>query len=151
MKKVYPLLAAAMFAGNIAAPILANSESLHTGGTKSAYEHEHKTSGKEFKGGYTTMEGTVSKIDHNKGTLDLKTQDGTVLSLHFPAEVIKSLKEGDQETIQTRSATFNKFSLGQDLTLYPSFGAPFREAWRRAEWPILPRTDVRTVPFFRPC
>jgi hypothetical protein len=50
------------------------------------------------------MEGTVSKIDHNKGTLELKTQDGTVLSLHFPAEAIKGLKEGDQAAVRMKIA-----------------------------------------------
>jgi len=44
------------------------------------------------------MSGTVQKIDHKKGTLQLKTHEG-MLHLHFPPSAIKDVKNGDALTV----------------------------------------------------
>lgn len=44
------------------------------------------------------MSGTVSKLDHKKGTFVLTTGMGP-LHLHFPPDVVKDLKDGDKVTV----------------------------------------------------
>lgn len=44
------------------------------------------------------MSGTVQKIDHKKGTFQLKTHEG-VLHLHFPPTAVKDVKNGDALTV----------------------------------------------------
>lgn len=44
------------------------------------------------------MSGTVQKIDHKKGTFQLKTHEG-MLHLHFPPSAIKDVKNGDALTV----------------------------------------------------
>jgi len=44
------------------------------------------------------MGGTVQKINHQKGTFQLRTHEG-VLSLHFPPAAIKDVKNGDALTV----------------------------------------------------
>ncbi|HJY84040.1 MAG TPA: hypothetical protein VKK81_23515 [Candidatus Binatia bacterium] len=103
MKKIYTLLAATVFASGMVSPVLAHDEGHHKKATGSAYEHGSATPTQDFKGEHS-MKGTISKIDHSKGTVDLKTQDGMVLTLHFPADAIKDLKEGDQAVVQMEIA-----------------------------------------------
>lgn len=45
------------------------------------------------------MTGTVSKLDHKKGTFALQTKGGPTLNLHFPADQIKDVKNGDTITV----------------------------------------------------
>jgi hypothetical protein len=44
------------------------------------------------------MSGTVQKIDHKKGTFELKTHEA-VLRLHFPPVAVKDVKNGDALTV----------------------------------------------------
>jgi hypothetical protein len=44
------------------------------------------------------MSGTVQKVDHKKGTFELKTHEG-VLRLHFPPGAVKDVKSGDALTV----------------------------------------------------
>jgi len=44
------------------------------------------------------MSGTVQKINHEKGTFQLKTHEA-LLSLHFPPAAIKDVKNGDTLTV----------------------------------------------------
>ena len=50
--------------------------------------------------GQHTMQGTISEIDHNSGKLTLTTGDGMTLALHFPLDVLKEYKTGDQVAVQ---------------------------------------------------
>lgn len=50
------------------------------------------------------MTGTIKKIDHNTGMVDLKTQEGMALAFHFLPTVIKDLKEGDRGALQMKIA-----------------------------------------------
>jgi hypothetical protein len=50
--------------------------------------------------GQHTMQGTISEIDQNSGKLTLTTGDGMTLALHFPPDVLKEYKTGDQVTVQ---------------------------------------------------
>ncbi len=45
------------------------------------------------------MTGTISSINHDKGTVDVKTAEET-LKLHFPPQAIRDLKQGDRITVQ---------------------------------------------------
>jgi hypothetical protein len=45
------------------------------------------------------MTGTVTDIDHDKGTVTLKTDAGP-LSLHFPPSAVEGMKEGDKATVE---------------------------------------------------
>ncbi len=46
------------------------------------------------------MTGIVTQIDHKKGTLALKTKGGgPTLHLHFPADDVKDVKDGDTITV----------------------------------------------------
>jgi hypothetical protein len=123
MKKVYPLLAAAVFAGGITTAAFA--ESPETGATGSSSHQTGEGSsmpgsstpgssmsegssmpgssmpGSSMSGkfqGEHTMNGTISKIDRTKGTLSLQS-DTETLDLHFPPEAIKDFSEGDEVSV----------------------------------------------------
>jgi hypothetical protein len=118
MKKVYPLLAAAVFAGGITTAAFA--ESPETGATGSSSHQTGEGSsmpgsstpgssmsegssmpGSSMSGkfqGEHTMNGTISKIDRTKGTLTLQP-DTETLDLHFPPEAIKDFSEGDEVSV----------------------------------------------------
>jgi len=78
VKKWIPLIAFATLMPCSAAPALAQGASAMMG------EHD--------------MSGTVQKIDHKKGTFQLKTHEG-VLHLHFPPSTVKDVKNGDALTV----------------------------------------------------
>jgi len=48
--------------------------------------------------GHHTMEGQVTKVDAKKGWVDVKTAEGS-MKLHFPPEVLASVKKGDSVTV----------------------------------------------------
>ncbi|HEV8712501.1 MAG TPA: hypothetical protein VGX03_06700 [Candidatus Binatia bacterium] len=97
MKRVAVLLSAALLAGGISTAAIAD-ESSGQGASGSKSQPSASMSAKDFKGEHT-MTGTISKIDHNEGTLTLKTAKED-LELHFPPAAIKDYKEGDQVTVQ---------------------------------------------------
>ncbi len=45
------------------------------------------------------MTGTVQQLDHKKGTFALQTKGGPTLHLHFPADQLKDVKDGDHITV----------------------------------------------------
>ncbi len=45
------------------------------------------------------MTGTVKQLDHKKGTFVLQTKGGPTLHLHFPADDMKDVKDGDTITV----------------------------------------------------
>lgn len=97
MKKFTALLSAALFAGGVATAAIAADTAGHAAsesGTKSSASMHHKN----FKGEHS-MTGTITKIDHEEGTLTLKTPKEELL-LHFPPPAIKHFKEGDQATVE---------------------------------------------------
>lgn len=49
--------------------------------------------------GRHTMEGEVTRIDQKKGTVSVKTAEGT-LDLHFPPRAISTLKKGDRVAVE---------------------------------------------------
>lgn len=49
--------------------------------------------------GQHVMSGKITKIDHHKGTLSVKTAEAP-LALHFPPSAIASLKVGDEVSVQ---------------------------------------------------
>jgi hypothetical protein len=78
-----------------AAPALAGGDKAgHTAGKSK----DTAPADSDFKGRHT-MSGEVTKVDHQKGTLSLKTHEGT-LDLHFPPASIKDVKQGDQISVQ---------------------------------------------------
>ena len=79
MKRFALLGAGALFLATVAAPSLAH----------------------DLKGamGEHVMSGTISKIDHEKGTVTLDTGE-TPLALHFPPSVLKDMKEGDKVAVE---------------------------------------------------
>jgi Cu/Ag efflux protein CusF len=83
MKKITAILSAAVFAGGMATAALAHDE----GGA----------------GGEPTMRGTVSKIDHETGKIELKTDMGTA-QVYFAPQAVKNLKEGDQVSLELETA-----------------------------------------------
>ncbi len=52
----------------------------------------------EFMGRHT-MEGEVTRIDQDKGTLSLKTAEGT-MDLHFPPSALADVKAGDRVAVE---------------------------------------------------
>src|SRR5262245_62060967 len=48
--------------------------------------------------GANQMAGTVERVDHKKGWVDVKT-DQTQLTLRFPAKAVRDVKEGDPVTV----------------------------------------------------
>jgi hypothetical protein len=49
--------------------------------------------------GQHIMSGTITKIDHQKGTLSIHTAEAP-LDLHFPPSAIADLKVGDKVSVQ---------------------------------------------------
>jgi Cu/Ag efflux protein CusF len=49
--------------------------------------------------GEHVMTGTITKIDHEKGTITLDTQ-AAPLALHFPPSALKDMKEGDRVAVE---------------------------------------------------
>ena len=49
--------------------------------------------------GRHTMDGEVTKIDQTKGTLSLKTAEGT-MDLHFPPSALSNVKKGDRIAVE---------------------------------------------------
>jgi hypothetical protein len=81
MNKIAVLLSAACLVGGLSAAAIADESSGHTaGGSKS--QPGAGMSNKDFKG-KQTFTGTITKIDHKKGTLTMKTDKGNV-ELRFP-------------------------------------------------------------------
>lgn len=97
MKKATALLSAALFAGGISTAAIAAETAGHTA-TESGSKSSASMSSKNFKGEHT-MTGTITKIDHEEGTLTLKTPKEELL-LHFPPPAIKGFNEGDQVTVE---------------------------------------------------
>jgi hypothetical protein len=78
MKRVFSILALALWIGALAMSTAAAAEMKHQG--------EH------------SMSGTVTAIDPQTGKLSLNTGVGE-LDLHFPPQALKDVKEGDQLTV----------------------------------------------------
>jgi hypothetical protein len=49
--------------------------------------------------GRHTMAGEVTKVDQNKGTVSVKTAEGT-LDLHFPPSALANIKKGDRVSVE---------------------------------------------------
>jgi hypothetical protein len=85
-----------------ATPVLAGGEGKKaTGGSdqyKSSPAASPRTEGADFNGRHT-MEGEVTRIDQTKGTLSLKTADGT-MDLHFPPSALANIKKGDRVAVE---------------------------------------------------
>ena len=59
----------------------------------------HHGSGMRMKGmGRHWMSGKVDSVDHKTGWVKVKTDEG-VLSVHFPPDSVKDLKEGETITV----------------------------------------------------
>ncbi len=96
-------------------PALAGDEAKPTGGPDSYKSSEPKTPGSNPAGknepaaspkteagdftGRHTMEGEVTRIDQNKGTVSVKTAEGT-LDLHFPPSALANIKKGDRVSVE---------------------------------------------------
>ncbi len=124
MNRLTTLSLAAMFVAGAAvtAPTMIHAQ--YTGGSggtnqgaNPGMEHEGTTGGYGSQGstgsmhegttgamregqelGEHQMSGTISSINHDKGTVDLKTSEET-LKLHFPPQAIRDLKQGDKITV----------------------------------------------------
>lgn len=95
MKNILSSAIAALFVVGLTFSGLAQSGEKGHEGEKGAAGMEMKH---EAKKGKHKMSGTVTQIDKEKGTLTLDTEP-TDLELHFPAESIKDLQEGDKITV----------------------------------------------------
>ncbi len=66
------------------------------------YGHDHMNgwhgSGRMMVMGRHWMEGKVESVDHKTGWVKVKTAEGD-LTVHFPAESVKDLKEGETITV----------------------------------------------------
>ena len=89
MKKAL-LLLAGLLATQLAVPAQAADDT--SGGTMDKMGMHKMMGGKTM--GMHRMTGTVDKIDHTKGMLALKTDEGDLM-LHFPPASIKDLNNGD--------------------------------------------------------
>jgi hypothetical protein len=58
---------------------------------------KHEGAG-EFTGRHI-MEGQVTRIDQTKGTVSLKTAEGT-MDLHFPPSALANIKKGDRVAVE---------------------------------------------------
>ncbi|HEV8716063.1 MAG TPA: hypothetical protein VGX03_24955 [Candidatus Binatia bacterium] len=100
MKTVSTVLTATVLVGVLSLPTLAYDEGHSTTKAKEgASEPGSKIPEHVFKGEHT-MKGTISKLDQSKGLLDLKTEEGATLSLHFPPSALTNLKEGDRVAVE---------------------------------------------------
>ena|SRR5215510_8615029 len=82
MKKLSAVLGAVLLAGGLTTATLAHDE----GNMKEPM-----------------MRGTISKIDHSSGQIELKTNQGTS-QVYFAPEAIKNLKEGDQIALELETS-----------------------------------------------
>lgn len=126
MNKLSSLTIAAMFVAGAAVTVPSMVQAQYTGGsnpggtnpqagsggvqqeqpgTTGGYESQgtgtmrHEGQGQEM--GEHQMTGTISSINHDKGTVDLKTaENNETLKLHFPPQSIRDLKQGDKITVQ---------------------------------------------------
>lgn len=86
MKALLTLLAAGLLAVAYVSPVSAAGEGEHPKELKNA-EGQH------------VMAGTISEIDHEKGTLTLDTGVAP-LQLHFPPSAIQNMQMGDKVAVQ---------------------------------------------------
>lgn len=95
MKNIYCLLIAVLLTGSLitAASAADESHSTHQKGS-----HPAANVSPENMKGHHTITGTISQIDHVKGTMSLKTEKETLV-LAFPPEEIKDYKEGDKMAV----------------------------------------------------
>lgn len=49
--------------------------------------------------GRHTMTGEVTSVDESKGTMSIKTPEGT-MDLHFPPSALKNVKKGDRVSVE---------------------------------------------------
>ena len=91
MKRLYPLLTAALLAAGLPTITLAEENSAASGSTS---RPTGNTSPENMKSQHT-MTGTISQIDHSRGTVGLNTEKGQLV-LYFPPEEIRDYKEGDK-------------------------------------------------------
>lgn len=89
MKKLPLLIAGAVLAGGVSIAALAAESETQTEQTATAMEHESAAMGAH------SMSGTIEKIDHETGEVVLKSEPMN-LTLHFPPDTIKDLKEGEK-------------------------------------------------------
>jgi uncharacterized cupredoxin-like copper-binding protein len=62
-----------------------------------------------------SMRGTINKIDHSTGKIELKTDKGTS-ELYFTPDSIKNLKEGEQVVLELETPgheAMEKHAMGQ--------------------------------------
>ena len=72
------------------------------------------TSSSDYSGRHT-MEGEVTKVDQTKGTLSLKTHEGT-LDLHFPPSALSNVKKGDHVSVELALKPSGSASMGGSST-----------------------------------
>jgi hypothetical protein len=101
MNKIQSLLAATVLVGGLVSPALAADSSSHH--ETMGHKHHQGEEQEHFSPAHQ-MSGAISKIDHASGILEVKTQEGAMLTLHFPTKQIQDLKEGDQVTVKMRIA-----------------------------------------------
>ena len=101
MQKLFPLFAAAFFAGSLTTAALAYDDSFHQEDMKSTSEHGQTSGEAKFYRAHT-MQGTIDNIDQSKGTVRVRTQDGTELTLHFPSDTLNDFKQGDHVAVKMR-------------------------------------------------
>ena len=82
MKKACALLSAALLAGGLSTAALAHDEG---------------------RADEPMMKGTISKIDHDSGKIEMKTDQGTA-QVYFAPDSIKNLKEGDQVALELETS-----------------------------------------------
>ncbi len=78
MKKMSSFLTAALLVGGL---------------TTTAIAHDR---------GEASMQGTINKIDHSTGAVELKTDNGT-MELNFTPDSVKNFKEGQQVVLELES------------------------------------------------
>jgi hypothetical protein len=103
MKKLFSLLAAAALAASVT-PALAQQQGQD--GQQKAQQGQQGQQGRQGQAGQQgrqaafgyrgqhVMQGKITDIDRDKGTVKLDTPDGSV-SLHFPPASLQGLNEGD--------------------------------------------------------
>lgn len=106
MKKLLLLLSSGLLAANFAASSLAagyGEPAMDMDKTKgdrmSMDKAKDKMEGDRMMMGWHKMTGTVDMIDHAKGMLMLKS-GAADMTLHFPPDSIKDLKNGDTITVK---------------------------------------------------
>lgn len=67
-------------------------------GAAPALAGEGKTAPGDFTGRHT-MEGEVTRIDQTKGSMSLRTAEGT-MDLHFPPSALANIKKGDRVSVE---------------------------------------------------